>query len=181
MKKFISVIILFIVVFLCAFFLGRVSTKFKKINDENKNSNLIDNSELNTISHTNTLNTQIYNSNIIEKGELKTSGLWTLDGHSSYYEIDLMQNDMTWNNNCGLYHKIIKNIEDYNKYSNRINLPQMSEKDFEKRFLIIIANENLRNNDEKDLTIHNVFSDGKSTHIIMKQKKTLTLVKIKNF
>lgn len=83
------------------------------------------------------------NSFIRERGELKTSGLYNYNGDMSY-ENDLMQNDMTFHTECSLYHKIITNMGDYNKYKERIAISEMTEKDFNNTFLVIIANENIR-------------------------------------
>lgn len=52
----------------------------------------------------------------------------------------------------------------------------MNESDFEKSFLVIVADENLKHFDyEKDLIIYDVYSDGSVTHIIMKQRENPNL------
>lgn len=114
----------------------------------------------------------IYNQFIKKQDEVKSRGLFDLgDGHT-YYEIDLMANDMIWNGNARLYHRIIDNATDYEKYKSRINeFPEVEEINFEENFVVIIANENIRQPHEKDLTIFNVTADENTTHIIMKQKE----------
>lgn len=107
---------------------------------------------------------------IKDRGELEgNSGLRMLNGIETY-ENNLIEVDMVWNNNCALYHKIITNMNDYNKYSSRIDIPQMSKTDFDKYFLVIVANENLKPKDECDLYVFDVKNDETTTHIIMKQK-----------
>ncbi len=111
------------------------------------------------------------NSYIKDRGELISSGLWSLDGVSSNSEISLIDSDMTWNNESGLYHKIITNMSDYNKYSARIRLPEMNAKDFEESFLVIVTVENLKPKDEVDLYVYDVTTTDLTTHIVMKQKE----------
>lgn len=111
---------------------------------------------------------------IKEKGEMNTRGLFDLGDYISNYEIDLMANDMTWNKKVRLYHKIINNVDDYIKYSSRIELPEMTEEDFKNNFLIIIANENIREDSERDLTIADVYVKSNKMYIVMKQKDSPT-------
>lgn len=114
----------------------------------------------------------IYNKFIKQRDEIDSRGLFDLGDGISISETDLMLNDMIWNKDCKLYHKIITNIEDYNKYKSRVKeLPDMTEKDFNKNFLVIIANENERQLNEKDLEIFNIEVDETTVHIIMKQKE----------
>lgn len=83
-----------------------------------------------------------------------------------------MANDMIWNEKSRLYHRLISNKEDYEKYKSRVSeLPEVSEINFDENFVVIIANENVRQMHEKDLTIYNVIADENTTHIIMKQKE----------
>ena len=114
----------------------------------------------------------IYNEFIKKQDEVNSRGLFDLgDGHT-YYEIDLMANDMTWNEKPSLYHRIIDNITDYEKYKSRVNeFPNADEIDFNENFVVVIANENTRQPHEKDLTIYNITADENTTHIIMKQKE----------
>lgn len=114
----------------------------------------------------------IYNQFIKQEDKIETRGLFDTGDGITTYEIDLMANDMTWNEETRLYHRIITNIEDYNKYKSRINkLPDMEEKDFDENFLIIIANENKRDIDESDLKISDVYAKEDITYIILKQKE----------
>ena len=114
----------------------------------------------------------IYNEFIKKQDEVNSRGLFDLgDGHT-YYEIDLMANDMIWNAKPRLYHRIIDNIKDYEKYKSRISeFPDANEINFEENFVVVIANENIRQAHEKDLTIYNITADENTTHIIMKQKE----------
>ena len=41
--------------------------------------------------------------------------------------------------------------------------------------MVIVANENIRDDDETDLMIYNVVGDDTKTHIIMKQKENSTI------
>lgn len=118
----------------------------------------------------------IYNEFIKKQENIETRGLFDLgDGHT-YYDIDLMANDMTWNDNCRLYHKIITNPDKYQEYKSRITeFPEVSEIDFDKDFVIVIANENLRSAHEKDMEIHDIIADENTTNIIMKQKENPNL------
>lgn len=114
----------------------------------------------------------IYNEFIKKQDEVKSRGLFDLgDGHTEY-EINLMANDMSWNSKNSLYHRIIDNSADYEVYKSRINeFPEAEEINFEENFVVIIANENIRQPHEKDLTIHNVYADDDTIHIVMKQKE----------
>lgn len=109
---------------------------------------------------------------IKKQDEIESRGLFDLGDGITTYETDLMQNDMIWNSKSGLYHKLITNNVDYEKYKSRISeLPGVSEINFDENFVVIIANENIRQMNEKDLTIYNVTADDTTTHIIMKQKE----------
>ena len=114
----------------------------------------------------------IYNEFIKMKDEVQSRGLFDLgDGHT-YYEIDLMANDMIWNSKPRLYHRIIDNSNDYEKYKSRISeFPNVEEINFDENFVVVIANENVRQPHEKDLAIFNITADENKTHIIMKQKE----------
>ena len=112
------------------------------------------------------------NSNIIQKAEIHTRGLFEMPGtHISSYETDLMANDMTYNSDVNLYHKVITVQDDYNKYDERIDLPEV---DLNENFIVVIANENFRSEDETDLTIEKIVSDENTTQIVMKQKENPT-------
>ena len=114
----------------------------------------------------------IYNEYIKKQEEIKSRGLFDLGDGITTYEIDLMANDMVWNNKSRLYHKIITNSTDYNKYKSRIKeLPSLEEINLEENFIIIIANENVRQFHEKDLTISDISADETTTYIKMKQKE----------
>ena len=114
----------------------------------------------------------IYNEYIKKQEEIKSRGLFDLGDGITTYETDLMANDMTWNEKSRLYHKLINTIEDYNKYKSRISeLPNLEDINFNENFIVIIANENIRQMHEKDLTIANITADETTTHIEMKQKE----------
>jgi hypothetical protein len=158
MKKVIMIFV-FLIVFICAIFLGRYI--YDKRNEIDNIYNNLTSSETQSNSQT----------NILQKGELNTMALFENEEGQSYYEVDLTANDMTWNNNTSLYYKIIDNMEDYSKYKSRITiLPEMTANDFENNILVIVVNENVRSEDETDLTIYDVTTDETATHIIMKQK-----------
>ena len=114
----------------------------------------------------------IYNQFIKQKDEVNSRGLFDTGNGITTYEVDLMANDMTWNAEPRLYHRIITNMDDYNKYKSRVSqLPDMVESDFNENFLVIVANENVRQRHEKDMTIYKVEADDTTTHITMKQKE----------
>lgn len=113
---------------------------------------------------------EVQPSYIRDRGELEgNTGLISLNGNYGY-ENSLLDNDMT-GNSCALYHKIITNMEDYNKYSSRIDIPKMTAIDFEEHFLVIVANENLKPENEVDLYVYDIRVDDTTTHIVMKQKE----------
>lgn len=162
MKKIIEVILVLIVIAI-GIYLGKNTIDIEKnntnslSNDSKQNINIIENNA-------------VLNSTIKERGEIKTSGLYNYNGDMSY-ENDLMQNDMIYHTECSLYHKIITNMSDYNKYKERITIPDMVENDFNNTFLVIIANETLRKDlKETNLMIYEIYSDETTTYIIMKQK-----------
>lgn len=114
----------------------------------------------------------IYNEYIKKQEQIQSRGLFDLGDGITTYEINLMANDMIWNEKSRLYHRLISNKEDYEKYKSRVSdLPEVSEINFDENFVVIIANENIRQMHEKDLTIYNVIADENTTHIIMKQKE----------
>lgn len=114
----------------------------------------------------------IYNEFIKKQEEVKSRGLFDLGDGQTYYEIDLMANDMIWNSSSRLYHKIIDNSNDYEKYKSRISeFPNVDEINFDENFVVVVANENIRQPHEKDLTIFNITADDNTIHIIMKQKE----------
>ena len=148
MKKIIGVILLLIlIVITIGLYLGKNIADIEKnntnslSNDSEQNINIIEN------------NTAL-NSIIKERGEIKTSGLYNYNGDMSY-ENDLMQNDMIYHTECSLYHKIITNMSDYNKYKERITIPDMVESDFNNTFLVIIADETLRKDLKERVTQQN--------------------------
>lgn len=127
------------------------------------------------------INRKNENGFIEQNGEFQSRGLFDLGDGLTYYEIDLMANDMTWNAEPRLYHKIISNIEDYNKYQDRLKqLPQMTETDFNDKCMVILANENVRYEGEEDLEIYNVRFEQNSTYITLKQKQNPDINSNKN-
>lgn len=114
----------------------------------------------------------IYNTFIKKQDKMETRGLFDDGRGYTDYETDLMANDMTWQADVRLYYRTITNSEDYEKYKSRIStFPEVSEIDFNENFVIIIANENVRDFDEIDMEISNVYADESTTNIIMKQKE----------
>ena len=106
---------------------------------------------------------------IIEKGEMQSRGLFGKDGDLSY-ENDLLDNNMTYHPDTRLYYRIINNMIDYNVYKERIEIPELNEKDFENNFLLVVSNENVRLQDETDLEISDVFVIDDVMQIAIKQK-----------
>ncbi len=118
---------------------------------------------------------------IKKQDKMETRGLF--DDGSGYtdYETDLMANDMTWQDDVRLYYRAITNSNDYEIYKSRIpTFPEVSEIDFDKNFIVIIANENYRDLDEIDMEISNVYADETTTNIIMKQKENPNMDDITN-
>lgn len=114
----------------------------------------------------------IYNTFIKKQDKIETRGLFDDGRGYTDYETDLMANDMTWQDDVRLYYRIITNSNDYEKYKSRIStFPEVSEINFDKNFIVIIANENYRDFDEIDMEISNVYADETTTNIIMKQKE----------
>lgn len=157
MKK-VFILIIFLLIFMVSVFIGKkvyenlntveiqgdVDKKAEKIEDE---------------------------TNIIQRGEMNTRALFELENGDASYEINLMENDMIWDDDTRLYYKIITSMEDYNVYKERLYLPEINNTDFENKFVIILANENQRDIDEKDLIIYDVVDDGVTSHIIVKQRE----------
>lgn len=115
---------------------------------------------------------KIYNKYIKKEDKVETRGLFDTGDGITTYETDLMANDMIWNGDVRLYHRIITNKEDYQKYKERVaELPEISEINFEENFVLIIANENVRDIDEKDMKIDQVYANNDTTYIILKQKE----------
>jgi len=113
-----------------------------------------------------------YNAFIKKQDKIETRGLFDDGRGYTDYETDLMANDMTWQDDVRLYYRTITNFNDYEKYKSRIStLPEVSEINFDKNFIVIIANENYRDFDEIDMEISNVYIDETTTNIIMKQKE----------
>lgn len=113
-----------------------------------------------------------YNNSIKKEEKLETRGLFDDGRGISYYEIDLMANDMTWQDDVRLYYRVLTNAEDYKKYKDRISeFPETDEIDFTNNFIVVVANENYRDFDEIDMEIVNIYSEDGITKIVMKQKE----------
>ncbi len=118
----------------------------------------------------------IYNTFIKKQDKLETRGLFDDGRGYTNYEIDLMANDMTWQDDVRLYYRIITNSTDYEKYKSRITtFPEVSDINFNENFFIIIANENFREFDEIDMEISNIYVQNDTTNIVMKQKENLDM------
>lgn len=157
MRKILIALIICILIILGVYF-GKNIINLQKVNSDN----IIENISNNTYTN------EVIDSNIKENGELNTSGLYEYNG-SFAYEYDLMRNDMIFNSNVTLYHKVITNREDYDVYTSRIS--ELPEVNFEEDFIIIIANENIRNASENDLIISSIVSDENTIHIDLKQRE----------
>lgn len=69
----------------------------------------------------------------------------------------------------GRYYTSILSYEDYNKIKNRFNnIINMNEEDFENNYLLIIL---LKNFEEANTYIDNVYCDDSNTYVILKDKK----------
>lgn len=131
----------------------------------------IDYSNITSDSNENTgENNNILNKNIKKRGELHTNGLYNYNG-----DIYAFFNNMIWNYAWLLRYQIVQNIDDYNKYIDRISIPKMNESDLENSALIVVVNEHTRADNEKDLMIYDVYSDETTTYIVMKQKENPNL------
>ncbi len=109
-------------------------------------------------------------SSIKEKGEIYTRGLFSYNGSASY-ENSLLDNDMTWVNESRLYYKFIVDMDNYNKYKERIDIPDLTEDDFNDKALLIVSNENIRDRNEIDLEISDVIVVEDTTIVKIKQKE----------
>ena len=114
----------------------------------------------------------IYDKYIKKEEQVESRGLFDDGSGITTYETDLMANDMTWHSDTRLYYKIITNMEDYNKYKARVSqFPDMTEKDFNESFILILANENFREPQEKDMHIVDISCDENTTYVVLKQKE----------
>ena len=155
LKIFLSLVIIMMMIILCG-------CSSDKIFNLDKKANLKEKSNKEEIS-----DKKEY---IKMKGEMYSRELFEKDGDLSY-ENSLLDNDMIYYDETRLYYKIISNVEEYNIYKERIELPKMEDNDFKENFLLILSNENLRNEDEIDLEISDVIINNDTMHIIMKQKE----------
>lgn len=158
MKKFIIGIIVGIILFTIAVGIGNFIFD-KYANVENVSNEVAIN--------------EVSNTNIKNSDEIESRGLFDLGDGLTYYEVDLMANDMKWHDGVRLYSKVITTNDDYTKYQKRLNV--LPEIDFEKDALIIIANENIRDEDESNLYIYDVDTNDDTMKIIMRQRKDPTL------
>lgn len=114
----------------------------------------------------------IYNKYIRKEEQVESRGLFDDGSGITTYETDLMANDMIWHDDTRLYHKIITNMEDYSKYKQRVSqFPNMTEDDFKQSFIVVLANENFREPQEKDMHIVDVLCDENTTYVTLKQKE----------
>lgn len=163
MKKILICIVVIILVFVAAFIVGnKLYYNMVKVDKDRENIEIPEQKENENVVDT---------SYIKESKEMNTRGLFDLGDGVTTYEIDLMANDMTWNAEPRLYHKIITTMEDYNIYNERIGLPKMTETDFEENFIVVVANENVRESYETDLYIAEVVVEDNTSHIILKQRE----------
>ena len=116
-----------LIIFLISFMVG-----LKIYNNVNTN---IENEEIKKTSEEKTPKKVSY---IKERAEMTSYTLYDFEG------VDLLREDMIWNSKSRLYHKIITNMEDYNVYNKRIDLPDMSENDFLNYSIVVITYENPR-------------------------------------
>lgn len=151
MKK-VLIICGILIIFLISFMVG-----FKIYNNVNTN---IENEEIEKTSEEKTPKKVSY---IKERAEMTSYTLYDFEG------VDLLREDMIWNSKSRLYHKIITNMEDYNVYNKRIDLPDMSENDFLNYSIAVITYENPREIYEIDSYISEIIVEGETSNIILKQ------------
>lgn len=152
--KFVIILIVAVLVFIISFIIG--CNLREKL--DAKGDNIIENKDVSV--------------NVLKTDKFETSGLFELADGTSRYEADLVANDMFWNSKVRLYHKIITNKEDYNKYKERVpQLPEIANINFEKEFVIILVNENVRDKNEDNLYISDVNLSNDVTNIYLKQKE----------
>lgn len=166
MKKIGICLSVIAIVFIIACFVGhKVYNNMIKVNHER------DYYEVPEVNENEKLNKVSY---IKETDEMITRGLFEYMNDNSY-EMNLMANDMTWNQESRLYHKVIKTKEEYDLYDTRIGLPEISEEDLKLKSVVVIASENVRDVYETDLYIADVEVEGDTSHIILKQKENPNL------
>lgn len=157
MKKTLKIILVIIVIFLIV--AGASYIVFKNINDMDK--------ENTRIAEESSKPKELEKINIIKRGEAKSYDLQGI-----YYETDLMLTDMTLDQVNYLYYKILDNAEDYEVYRERIpEFPDASEINFDKNFIIIVASEKPRKENEKDMAIYEINSDDTTTYVKLKQRE----------
>lgn len=162
MKKTIIYLVVIIAVFLIATFIGnKIYYNFIKVDKER---------EFYATPEIKENKNALENSYIKETDEMITRGLFEYMNDNSY-ENNLMANDMSWNQESGLYHKVITTIEDYDIYNTRIGLPKITEEDLKTKSVIIVASENIRDVYERDLHIAEIVVEENISHIILKQKE----------
>lgn len=116
--------------------------------------------------------TKIYNEYIKVQNNIQTTKIWDNGTGITSYDTDLTQNDMIYCESSNLYHKVITNMDDYNRYKSRINeLPEMSENSFNENFLVVVVSKNYMELHNRDLAIKDVFADETTTHIILRQNE----------
>ena len=114
-----------------------------------------------------------------EHGELHpTSLLYVADGKPVNNE-DLTK-EMVAEENANLYYKIITDLDGYSKYQSALDLPELTEQEFQNYFVIVIYNEKERDLDETDLYISKVYFEDATTHIVLKQKDNASSFALNN-
>lgn len=107
----------------------------------------------------------------IQQGKTVSNGLGDID---EVTRESLLNNDMKWDKENAFYYKIIKNIEDYTKYKNKIEyLPHMQNEDFESESLLIMTSIFPRNPDENNLEIINITDNEDTTFIKLDQSENI--------
>ena len=115
---------------------------------------------------------QIYNEYIKKQDAIETRGLFDLGDGISNFDTDLRQNDMIWDEENGVYYKVISDFSTYEKYKERVNsLPEIIREEFKNQFLFIVTWTTERQMHEMDLEVSRVMSDNLTTYITLKQKK----------
>lgn len=166
MKKTIIYLVVIIAAFLIATFIGnKIYYNFIKVDKERE---FYETPEIKENKNA------LENYYIKETDEMITRGLFEYMNDNSY-ENNLMANDMTWNQESGLYHKVITTMEDYDIYNIRIGLPKITEEDLKTKSVIIVASENVRDVYERDLHIAEIVVEENISHIILKQKENPNL------
>lgn len=119
---------------------------------------------------------QIYNEYIKRQETINSRGLFDSGDGITNYETDLTQNDMKYSEESELLYKVITNMNDYQKYKERVNsLPEMTQDDFNTEFLLIMTWRVEREIHQTDLKVNNIIAEDNATYIYLAQKENANI------